>query len=261
MFPNEFTSSLSFSSSSVFYMDSFTCQSCRLSPPPWWDMLYGTLDSLSHSTMLQIMKTVRFTEKANSAPAKSVTYSGLWQHDRWVTGDGLFRIFTSSIDYSLILLCCCPTETATWAGRGPSVRWVRGDGSWWGRRRCPATSAPRHGDLSSKGWSRKLGTGMRVKTLQLWLKHVSYKNKTVPTRSCLPPSHLQSPQTSGFQTKTEAFSEFWGVKRQQHQTDSSGVVPLKDYWLPGKTIANKLLDATTANVNMYIVNSAVRAPS
>lgn len=95
---------------------------------------------------------------------------------------------------------------------------------------------------------------MSVKALQLWLKRVSYENETVSTRSYLPPSHLQSPQTSGLQTQTEAFSEFWGVKRQQHQTDSSGVVPLKDYWLPGKTVK-------TANVNMYIGNSTVRAPS
>lgn len=45
---------------------------------------------------------VCLTEKANSAPAKSVTYSGLRQHDRWVTSHGLFPTFRGDTGYSLI---------------------------------------------------------------------------------------------------------------------------------------------------------------
>lgn len=151
MFAIELTSSVFFSSSSVFYMDSFTCQSYSVSPPPRWDMLDGTLASLSHSTMLQIMKTVcTFYREGKFSPCKVCYILGAtaaWQvSELWC----LFRIFTSAIGYSLILFRC-PAETVTRAGRGPSGRWVRGDGSWWGRRRCPATLAPRLADLSSKG--------------------------------------------------------------------------------------------------------------
>lgn len=167
-----------------------------------------------------------------------MTYSGLRQHDRWVTGDGLFRIFTSSIDYSLILLRCCLTETATWAGRGPSGRWVRGDGSWWGRRRCPATSAPRLADLSSKGWSRKLGTGMRVKTLQLWLKRVSYKNETVPTRSCLPRLTSSRPKPVDSKPKLKR-SQSFGV------SSASSIKQILLEWCRSKTIGYQVKQSET----------------
>lgn len=73
--------------------------------------------------------------------------------------------------------------------------------------------------------------------------------------SCLPLSHCQSAEASGLQTQTEAFSEFWGVERQQHQTDSSGVVPLQDYWLPGKTFRNKPLVGTRSSVLLVIVDT------
>lgn len=48
-------------------------------------------------------------------------------------------------------------------------------------------------------------------------------------------SRQQSAHGGGLQTQAEALSEFWGVQRQQHQADSSGVVSLQDRGLPGET--------------------------
>lgn len=62
-----------------------------------------------------------------------------------------------------------------------------------------------------------------------------------PSRLTVKLSRQQPAPGGGLQTQAEALPEFWGVERQQHQADSSGVVSLQDRGLPGDTLQKRAL--------------------
>lgn len=82
--------SFSFVAVSIFYLAFYTCQN-GISPPSRWTAPSETRYPIATLNIMVINYADCFslTEKANSAPAKSVTYSGLLPHDRWVKGDTL----------------------------------------------------------------------------------------------------------------------------------------------------------------------------